>query len=410
MTRSRLALLGTVLLLTIGAGRATRTAAFGDEASTPKPGGGPASRLHVPDGFVVELVAAPPLVEHPMMAGFDERGRLFVAEAAGVNLKADELLKDPPNRIRLLEDTDGDGRFDKSTIFADQMTLPMGALWHRGALYTASPPSLWQLEDTDGDGVADRRAGAGHHVRLHRQRGRHPRPVPRPRRPPLLVRRPARPRHPAARRQRAERQGRPASSAAGPTARTSRSSAAAAWTTRSRSPSPPRASRSPPSTSSSAGPSRIDAIIYCIEGGRLSLPRAGPRRIQANRRPAAGGRPARLGRAVRADAVSRRGLRRRVSRQPLLGPVQRAAHPAAPARARRGRVPAPQRGLPRLRRPRLPSHRRAGRRRRQPARHRHRRLVPHRLPDVADRQAGDQGGDLPGAATRRASRPPTRTG
>src|SRR5437879_4293581 len=91
--------------------------------------------IQVPPGFIVEHVAGPPLVEHPMMACFDERGRLFVAEAAGVNLKADELLKNPPNRIRLLEDTDGDGRFDKSTIFADKMTLPMGALWYDGALY-----------------------------------------------------------------------------------------------------------------------------------------------------------------------------------------------------------------------------------------------------------------------------------
>ncbi len=113
--------------------------------------------IQVPPGFVVEHVAGPPLVQHPMMACFDERGRLFVAEAAGVNLKADELLKNPPNLIRLLEDTDGDGRFDKSTIFADKMTLPMGALWYDGALYSASPPSLWRLEDTNSDGVADKR-------------------------------------------------------------------------------------------------------------------------------------------------------------------------------------------------------------------------------------------------------------
>ncbi|MBM83624.1 MAG: hypothetical protein CMJ78_23955 [Planctomycetaceae bacterium] len=111
----------------------------------------------VADGFTIEKVAASPLVKHPMMAGFDDRGRLFIAESAGKNLRAADLLKEMPNFIRMIEDTDGDGRFDKSTIFADKMSLPMGALWYRGALYVAAPPSIWRLEDTDGDGVADKR-------------------------------------------------------------------------------------------------------------------------------------------------------------------------------------------------------------------------------------------------------------
>ncbi len=113
--------------------------------------------IQVPPGFEVTIAAGPDLVRHPMMAGFDERGRLFVAESAGLNLRAADLEEQLPNFIRMLEDTDGDGRFDRSTIFADKLTLPMGALWHRGALYVASPPYIWRLEDTDGDGVADRR-------------------------------------------------------------------------------------------------------------------------------------------------------------------------------------------------------------------------------------------------------------
>jgi len=116
--------------------------------------------IRVPDGFTVELVAGPPLVERPMMACFDDRGRLFVAESAGKNLKSADLLQELPNFIRMLEDTDGDGKFDKSTVFADRMSFPMGVLWHNGALWTASPPSLWKLEDTDGDGKADRRTEA----------------------------------------------------------------------------------------------------------------------------------------------------------------------------------------------------------------------------------------------------------
>jgi putative membrane-bound dehydrogenase-like protein len=113
--------------------------------------------VHVPPGFVVEIAAAPPLVEHPLMGGFDDRGRLYIAESSGLNLEADELIQSTPNYIRRLEDIDGDGRFDRSMIFADKMTMPMGALWHRGALYVASPPHIWKLEDTNDDGVADRR-------------------------------------------------------------------------------------------------------------------------------------------------------------------------------------------------------------------------------------------------------------
>src|SRR5687768_15894757 len=99
-----------LLLLVPLVGVASPAAKAGEDAPT-TPIGAAATGLRVPDGFVVERVAAWPLVEHPMMAGFDDRGRLFVAESAGFNLKADQLLKDLPNRVRLLEDTDGDGRF-----------------------------------------------------------------------------------------------------------------------------------------------------------------------------------------------------------------------------------------------------------------------------------------------------------
>lgn len=114
-------------------------------------------RFQLPPGYQAELVAGPPLVRHPMMACFDDRGRLFIAESAGQNLRADDLEQQLPNFIRMLEDRDGDGRFDRSTIFADGMTLPQGALWHQGALYVASPPNIWRLVDTNDDGVADQR-------------------------------------------------------------------------------------------------------------------------------------------------------------------------------------------------------------------------------------------------------------
>jgi putative membrane-bound dehydrogenase-like protein len=113
--------------------------------------------FRVPEGYTAERVAAAPLVKQPMFACFDDRGRLYVACSSGHNSSGNQLLKDAPDAIRCLEDTDGDGRFDRSTVFADRLTFPQGVLWHDGAVYTASPPSLWRLEDRDGDGVADRR-------------------------------------------------------------------------------------------------------------------------------------------------------------------------------------------------------------------------------------------------------------
>src|SRR4051794_31698829 len=64
------------------------------------------ARLKVPPGFVVEVVAVPPLVHYPMMANFDERGRLYLAESSGLNLRAEDLLKSLPNKVLLLEDAD----------------------------------------------------------------------------------------------------------------------------------------------------------------------------------------------------------------------------------------------------------------------------------------------------------------
>src|SRR5262249_17152984 len=106
--------------------------------------------FHVPPGFVVEKVAGPPLVRYPLFACFDDRGRLFVAEGTGTNLPGEELAKKKLGRILLLEDSDGDGKFDTSKVFADGLVFPQGVLWHDGAVYTASHPSIWKLEDPDG--------------------------------------------------------------------------------------------------------------------------------------------------------------------------------------------------------------------------------------------------------------------
>src|SRR5229473_3016298 len=113
--------------------------------------------IHVPAGFKVEKVAGAGLVNYPMMGTIDDRGRLFLCESSGNTLTTDQMAAKPDYVIRMLEDTDGDGVYDRSTVFADKLTQPAGAVWYRGALYVAAPPDLIRLEDTDGDGVADKR-------------------------------------------------------------------------------------------------------------------------------------------------------------------------------------------------------------------------------------------------------------
>ncbi|MGD9857165.1 MAG: PVC-type heme-binding CxxCH protein [Planctomycetaceae bacterium] len=111
----------------------------------------------LPDGYEITQIAGPPLVNRPITGDFDERGRLYIADSSGSNDKVDVQLEQKPHRILRLEDTDGDGVFDKSITFADRMMFPEGTLWYDGSLYVAAPPSIWKLTDTDGDGTADQR-------------------------------------------------------------------------------------------------------------------------------------------------------------------------------------------------------------------------------------------------------------
>jgi len=111
----------------------------------------------LPVGFTIERVAGPPLVDRPIVASFDDRGRLYVADSSGSNEKLTEQLKNPTHRIIRLEDTKGTGVFDKATVFADKLNFPEGILWHRGHVYVSAVPQIWKLTDTDDDGVADKR-------------------------------------------------------------------------------------------------------------------------------------------------------------------------------------------------------------------------------------------------------------
>ncbi len=111
----------------------------------------------LPEGFTIERVAGPPLVDRPISASFDDRGRLYVTDSSGSNERLTEQIKHPNHRIIRLEDTDGDGKFDKSTVFADKLMFPEGILWHRGHVYVSAVPQIWKLTDTNDDGVADQR-------------------------------------------------------------------------------------------------------------------------------------------------------------------------------------------------------------------------------------------------------------
>jgi len=116
-----------------------------------------AKHVKLPPGFVIEKIAGPPLVKHPLHVTFDDKGRCYVTEMAGVNRNRQELEKELPNGIKRLTSSKRDGIYDQATQFADKMTFPAGILWHQGAIYTTSFPYLWKLIDKDDDGIADER-------------------------------------------------------------------------------------------------------------------------------------------------------------------------------------------------------------------------------------------------------------
>ena len=102
-------------------------------------------------GFRAELVAAEPLVMSPVAMSFDENGRLYVVEMRDYSERRPEQL----GRVRLLEDTDGDGRFDKSTVFAQDMPWPTAVICWDGGVFVAATPDILYFKDTNRDGVAD---------------------------------------------------------------------------------------------------------------------------------------------------------------------------------------------------------------------------------------------------------------
>ena len=108
------------------------------------------------DGFQMQPVAAEPLVETPAVAAFDANGDLYVGEMRDYPFKPREGKK-PIGTVRLLKDTNGDGRFDRSTVFAEELLWAVGIAPWKGGIFVAAAPDIWYLKDHDGDGKADER-------------------------------------------------------------------------------------------------------------------------------------------------------------------------------------------------------------------------------------------------------------
>ncbi len=130
--------------------------------------------LHTRPGFKVELVASEPLTKSPIAFDWGADGKLWVVEMGDYPLGLDGKGK-PGGIVRFLEDTKGDGHYDKSTVFLDGLPFPTGIIpWRKGVI-VCDPPEIFYSEDTDGDGRADVRVtlfkGFGEGNQQHRANG-----------------------------------------------------------------------------------------------------------------------------------------------------------------------------------------------------------------------------------------------
>jgi putative membrane-bound dehydrogenase-like protein len=107
-------------------------------------------------GLRVELVACEPQIESPVAMAFDEDGKLWVVEMRDYP-NGPPKGQPPQGRIRVLEDRDGDGFYEHSTVFADKLLFANGLLHWKGGVVVTAAPHIVHLKDTDGDGKADRR-------------------------------------------------------------------------------------------------------------------------------------------------------------------------------------------------------------------------------------------------------------
>ena len=154
--------------------RRSFTELLGDDALQPQSAEASLRAIEVAPEFRVELVASEPLVQDPVAFDWGPDGRLWVVEMADYPLGLDDRGK-PGGRVRVLEDTNGDGKYDQGTLFADQLPFPTDIMvWRGGVLVTAAPDVLF-LVDEDQDGRADRQeawfSGFGEGNQQHRVNG-----------------------------------------------------------------------------------------------------------------------------------------------------------------------------------------------------------------------------------------------
>lgn len=110
--------------------------------------------LHVKSGYEVELVACEPLIVDPVAIDWGLDGKLWVVEMHDYPMGLDNKMK-PGGRIKYLDDTNGDGRYDKATLFLDGVNMPTGIIvWRNGVIVTAAP-EIFYAEDSNRDGKAD---------------------------------------------------------------------------------------------------------------------------------------------------------------------------------------------------------------------------------------------------------------
>ncbi len=110
----------------------------------------------LPEGFKAELVAAEPDVVDPVAMCFDEKGRIFVCEMRGYPNGGVGTGKETRGQIKCLEDRNGDGVFEIAHTFADGLRFPMGITPYKNGMIVAVAPDILLLEDTNGDGKADK--------------------------------------------------------------------------------------------------------------------------------------------------------------------------------------------------------------------------------------------------------------